>query len=108
MLFRSTPVGGLLFSAPGQITATTGTEQPFKGWWSDTYGERRPATLLETEVIAGATAAWAISTEDIEITGSDRAVAVPGLTTEITWLDGGAELTVRVDNGRSHTRSIRW
>lgn len=49
---------------PGEVVAVCGSERPFDGWWSDTYGSIVPATRLESRGRTSGPIAWSIGPPD--------------------------------------------
>lgn len=103
----------LALHLPGPARAHRGEDGPLDGWWSPTYGERRPSTRLALGGRAGpAPVAWAVARPG---TGAPRAsddggVAFAGLRVVVRGGPDGAELAVGADDGEPPRRraSLRW
>jgi hypothetical protein len=81
----------------GGATSVTGSESPFAGWHSETYGAWQPAPWLTTD---HAPKVWGVGAQP-EWSG-DAAVTIDGLLLEAAWTaDGG---TLRVSDRATGTR----
>lgn len=72
----------LVMRLGGPTKLSVGSNDPFLGWFSSTYGSWEPAISLETRLPEKTLTSWSVSTEgsvDVEIHGSRATVADLGL-----------------------------
>jgi hypothetical protein len=93
---------------PGDAVSSTGVEEPFAGWWSDTYGRRTPATVLDLELAAASPVVWTIGDQPIEFVTEADTVTIADTTIAVRWADDGAELCVTNGAGHAESRKISW
>jgi hypothetical protein len=93
---------------PGEATAHTGEESPFAGWWSDTYGRRTAATVLDVETPASSPVVWVLGDEAAEWQAEPNVVTIGATTIAVDWSANGALLRVTSGDGLTESRRISW
>jgi len=82
---------------PGRVHAVSGSEQPFDGWWSDTFANMVPATRVEASGKVEGPVCWAVSTADHAPFDCNRAdVGVAETRWRIEW--AAEEVQLKVDD----------
>ncbi len=87
-----------------EVSAIRGSEEPFDGWWSDTYGAIEPATRLEWQGMTKGPVAWSIGpTHDI-FARRDSRLVVQGCAIMVRFFEEGVELDADFASGTSAQR----
>ncbi|MCL1597995.1 MAG: heparinase II/III-family protein, partial [Actinomycetia bacterium] len=86
------------------ITTTRGGEDPYAGWWSDTYGATEPTTVIDARFDSGSPIMWGVqSLDDSQSDDSPMVDHAPVLT--VLFDQDRVRLRVEID-GRTFLRSI--
>jgi hypothetical protein len=93
---------------PGEATAHTGEESPFAGWWSDTYGRRTPATVVDVATPASSPVVWALGDQLVEGHAEPNVVTVGATSIAVDWSANEAVLRVMGAGGHTESRRISW
>ena len=103
-----TVLGAISVDGPGGLAPTRGSDHPFRGWWSPTYGAIEPSTWLTcTSIDTGAdlddadSAVWGFGTSRNAVRSLIRSVHP-----EIRWTHDEVTLGVDVD-GHRHSETMR-
>jgi hypothetical protein len=83
----------LALRLPSDPTVQRGSSEPFCGWWSDTYGQRQPSTLLSSTVPARSPIVWALGDAGVITEAPDRFETRWGRVS-VEWRSGGARVHV--------------
>jgi hypothetical protein len=95
----------LTLSTGRSVRDFRGSERPFDGWWSETYGSMRPATRLEWTGVSTHPVAWSIGPANGSIEIDNESVTWAGCQLVVRFFDRGVELEVRIGDG-TETRRI--
>ena len=101
----------LALRVPGSLSSVRGQEEPFDGWWSDTYGSKQPATRLELRGEMRGPVWWLISLDDRPPPAviEDRLVCDQlALTTRFLGPTICLDLRDLEAPDQSETASLRW
>jgi Heparinase II/III-like protein/Heparinase II/III N-terminus len=80
---------------PGAVVETRGSDDPFDGWWSETYGSMVPATRLECRGTTDAPVAWSIG--EVGTRGPDldgQTIIADACRVGVTFTPVGVEVEV--------------
>lgn len=95
---------GLVLEPPSSdVTATSGREDPYAGWWSDTYGTAAAATVIDVRCDSGDPIEWVVRSRDesgFGVLQEDPRAFVP----IVLFDDTGVRLRIEID-GRTFLRS---
>ena len=103
-----TVLGALTVEGPADLVPVRGSDRPFRGWWSPTYGAIEPSTwLTSTSIDTGAgldepaSAVWGFGRSRNAVRSLVRSVHP-----EIGWTRDEVTLNVVLD-GHHHTETVR-
>jgi hypothetical protein len=83
----------LALHLPSDPTVQRGCSEPFCGWWSYTYGQRQPSTLLSAAVPARSPIVWALGDAGVIAEAPDRFDTRWGRVS-VEWRSEGARMHV--------------
>jgi hypothetical protein len=88
---------------PGDVAAVRGSEEPYAGWWSGTYGRAEPATVIQTRCDASRPIRWVV--QHLEDRGTDASPREASLfASSVLFDETKVHLCIEV-NGRTWLRS---
>jgi hypothetical protein len=80
---------------PGQVRIIEGRDDPFDGWWSDTYGAWSPAARIEAVGLTEGPIVWSILVDGEDPPQNDtNSIADGSLSWSVTWDGDEAQLEV--------------
>jgi hypothetical protein len=88
----------------GDVAAVRGSEEPYVGWWSDTYGSAEPATVIQTRCDATRPIRWVVRLPEDPGSGLGSE-EVPTFASSVLFDETGVQLRIEAD-GRIFSRSI--
>jgi hypothetical protein len=78
--------------APGSQRLVKGSEMPFEGWFSPTYGSWQPAPWLMIEGAQDGPIWWSLGDVAVDVPGDQ--VTVGDVSAQVDWTDSGATLSL--------------
>jgi Heparinase II/III-like protein/Heparinase II/III N-terminus len=82
----------LILSTGSPVSASRGSQRPFDGWWSETYGSAEPATRLEWSGVTTGPVAWCVDASGNTMSTSGRSLLLNGYTITVRFTALGVEL----------------
>jgi hypothetical protein len=102
------PAGAYELDLPAPAVAISGSRDPFDGWWSDTYGERRPSVRLAIAGVADGPVVWAMRPPDLAPHGVAGGRVIVGPTElSVEWTEDAVVLRA-ADAAGETTSLLPW